>query len=72
VSASSGVNDTYRMYLVARRDGVDLNLASIGNDFNAPYKGPFNQGYMRCLFDYGYEKGHAGYRWQKVPPGYTQ
>src|SRR5262249_20840492 len=24
---SSGVNDTYRMYLLARRDGVDFNLA---------------------------------------------
>jgi hypothetical protein len=37
--ASSGVNDTYRMYLLAKRDGVDFNLASIGDDFDVPYKG---------------------------------
>jgi len=69
--ASSGVNDTYRMYLIARRDGVDFNLASIGDDFTDPYKGPFNPAYMQSLFDYGYAKGRAGYRWQKAPPGYA-
>jgi hypothetical protein len=70
--ASSGVNDTYRMYLVTRRDGVDFNLASIGADFTEPYTGLFNQAYMRSLFDYGHEKGRAGYAWQKAPPGYAQ
>src|SRR5581483_5570112 len=69
--ASSGVNDTYRMYLITRRDGVDFNLASIGNDFAVPYKGPFDKDYMQSLFFYGYEKGRAGYRWQKAPPGYA-
>ena len=69
---TSGVNDTYRMYLLTRRDGVDFNLASIGTDFTTPYKGPFEQSYMRSLFDYGFEKGRNGHTWQKVPPGYTQ
>jgi hypothetical protein len=68
---SSGVNDTYRMYLITRRDGVDFNLASIGDDFAVPYKGPFDKNYMQSLFSYGYEKGRAGYRWQKAPPGYA-
>lgn len=70
--ASSGVNDTYRMYLITRRDGVDFNLASIGDDFTVPYKGPFDQGYMNALFSYGFEKGRAGYPWQKTPPGYAR
>jgi len=69
--ASSGVNDTYRMYLIAKRDGVDFNLASIGDDFAVPYKGPFDQAYMQSLFAYGYERGRAGYHWQKLPPGYV-
>ena len=69
--ASSGVNDTYRMFLLARRDGVNFNLASIGDDFDVPYKGPFNQEYMQSLYDYGYRKGRAGYPWQKAPPGYV-
>ena len=71
MTMSSGVNDTYRMYLLARRDGVDFNLASIGEDFTVPYKGPFEPSYMQSLFAYGYEKGRTGYRWQKVPPGYS-
>ena len=70
--ASSGVNDTYRMYLTTQRDGVDFNLASIGDDFTVPYKGPFDTDYMRTLFDYGYRKGRAGYSWQKTPPGYAK
>jgi predicted patatin/cPLA2 family phospholipase len=69
---SSGVNDTYRMYLITRRDGVDFNLASIGDDFGVPYKGPFDRGYMNALFAYGFEKGRAGYPWQKTPPGYAR
>jgi Patatin-like phospholipase len=69
--ASSGVNDTYRMFLLARRDGVDFNLASINDDFDVPYKGPFDKGYMQTLFEYGYQKGRAGYPWQKAPPGYV-
>ena len=72
MTASSGVNDTYRMYLITRRDGVDFNLASIGDDFQTPYRGPFDRIYMQTLFAYGYEKGRAGYPWQKVPPGYTE
>jgi len=71
MTASSGVNDTYRMFLITRRDGVDFNLASIGDDFQTPYKGPFDPTYMQTLFAYGYEKGRAGYPWQKVPPGFT-
>jgi hypothetical protein len=71
MTTSSGVNDTYRMYLLARRDGVDFNLASIREDFTVPYKGPFDPSYMQSLFAYGYEKARAGYHWQKVPPGYT-
>ncbi len=71
MTMSSGVNDTYRMYTLARRDGVDFNLASIGEDFTVPYKGPFDPGYMQALFAYGFEKGRAGYPWKKVPPGYT-
>jgi Patatin-like phospholipase len=72
MTATSGVNDTYRMYLTTKRDGVGFNLAYIDSDFTLPYKGPFDQGYMRALFEYGYEKGKAGYHWHKTPPGYQE
>jgi hypothetical protein len=71
MTASSGVNDTYRMYLLAKRGGVDFNLASIGDGFDVPYKSPFDKEYMQSLFAYGYQKGRAGYPWQKAPPGYV-
>lgn len=67
--ASSGVNDTYRIYTTTKRDGVDFNLAYIEDDFGEPYVGPFNKTYMRKLFTHGYEKGRAGYVWHKTPPG---
>lgn len=70
MTATSGVNDTYRMFVTTKRDGVGFNLAYIASDFTVPYKGPFDQGYMRSLFEYGYDKGKAGYRWHKTPPGY--
>lgn len=72
MTATSGVNDTYRMYVTTKRDGVGFNLAYIDNDFTLPYKGPFDQGYMRALFEYGYDKGKAGYPWHKTPPGYQE
>jgi hypothetical protein len=72
MTATSGVNDTYRMYVTTKRDGVGFNLAYIDSDFTLPYKGPFDQGYMRALFEYGYEKGKAGYHWHKTPPGYQE
>jgi hypothetical protein len=56
------------MYLLAKRDGVDFNLASIGDDFDVPYKGPFDKEYMQTLSAGGYQKGRAGYPWQKAPP----
>jgi predicted acylesterase/phospholipase RssA len=69
--ASSGVNDMYRMYLTTQRDGVGYNLAFIGNDFNVPYPGMFDHGYMTALFEYGRAKGRAGVKWQKKPPGFA-
>jgi len=72
MTAASGVNDTYRIYLTTKRDNVDFNLAYIADDFGTPYTGPFDKEYMRKLFAYGYEKGKAGYRWYKTPPGYRE
>ncbi len=72
MTASSGVNDTYRMFLTSKRDGVDYNLAYIGDEFEQPYVGPFDKGYMRMLFDFGYQKGKEGYSWSKTPPGYSE
>jgi hypothetical protein len=64
----SGYEDALRIYATSRRDGVDYNLAFIGADFTVEHKVPFDQAYMRALFDYGYRQGRGGYRWHKAPP----
>jgi hypothetical protein len=65
---TSGANDTLRMHGNARLDGFDFNLAYIGADFTTELTEPFQQSYMRALFDYGYQRGRAGYNWAKEPP----
>jgi predicted acylesterase/phospholipase RssA len=66
--SSNGVGDMYRIYSIARRDGVEFNLSYIDGDFAEPYVGPFDQGYMRTLFNYGHARGKAGNVWKHVPP----
>ena len=65
MTMSSGINDTYRMYTLARRDGVDFNLASIGEDFTVPYKGPFDPGYMQVAFRLWVRKRPSGLSMEK-------
>jgi len=65
---TQGVGDLYRIFLLARRDGLDFNLAYIPSDFNARQKEIFDPEYMQNLFDLGYRMGKAGYPWTKVPP----
>ena len=40
---SNGVGDLYRIYTTTRRDGIDFNLALIGDDFKYPSSKPFDQ-----------------------------
>jgi predicted patatin/cPLA2 family phospholipase len=63
----SGSNDVLRIYFVTRRDGVDYNLAYIGDDFAAPRAGDFDEVYMNALFDYAYERARRGYSWRTSP-----
>ncbi|MBV8410097.1 MAG: patatin-like phospholipase family protein, partial [Alphaproteobacteria bacterium] len=66
--SASGVNDVIRIYNVTQRDGIDYNLAFIGRDFNETLPAPFDNRYMRALFDYAYRQARAGYPWAKRPP----
>jgi predicted patatin/cPLA2 family phospholipase len=72
MTASSGVNDLYRMYLTTKRDGVGFKLAFIEDQFRLPYKGPFDKDYMRALYEHGYLAGMGGYKWHTTPPGYQE
>lgn len=66
--SASGINDVLRIYNTTLRDNVEFNLAYIGRDFDRKLPEPFDQAYMRALFDYGYQKAIHGYDWAKKPP----
>ena len=66
---NQGIGDLYRIYSIARRDGIDFNLASIPPDFNDTSDEPFDQKYMIALFDRGYNLASQNYSWLKTPPG---
>jgi predicted acylesterase/phospholipase RssA len=64
----SGVNDVARMYLNTQRDGVAFHLAYISEGFTTPYERPFDQAYMRALYDYARARTLAGRIWEPRPP----
>jgi len=66
------VGDLDRMFMTARRDKMDFNLAYIPESFNEVAKEPFDPQYMRKLFDVGFELARNGYPWSKTPPGYVE
>ena len=65
-----GLGDIYRLYISSMRDGVDFNLVTIPDSFQAESKELFDPVYMSQLYDVGYSTGlHADTAWQKKPPG---
>jgi len=71
MTTASGFNDVLRIYSNTQRDGIGFNLAYIGTDFTEKLPQPFDPGYMRALFDYGYQRGRAGYDWAHKPPFFS-
>ena len=71
LTTNSGLGDIYRMYALAKRDGVRFRLAYIGDDFREAHPAAdFDHAYMVKLFDYGRAKGRDGYPWLSGPPGF--
>lgn len=66
---TQGIGDLYRLYLVAKRDGMSYHLAHVPDEFDEVPKEPFDKEYMRKLFDLGYKLAKSGYPWETAPPG---
>jgi hypothetical protein len=66
---TQGIGDISRIYLDARGDGLDFNLAYIPDNFDLKPKEAFDPAYMKQLFEIGYQLAKGGYPWQKEPPG---
>lgn len=67
---TQGIGDLYRIYLGARRDGMDYNMAFIPSDFQQMSKEEFDPEYMCELYHRGYQMAEKGYPWEKAPPGF--
>ena len=63
-----GFGDLTRMYVRAKADGIDFNLAAIPAEFSAPHPKPFDRAYMKALYEVGFSLGRIGYAWVKLPP----
>jgi predicted acylesterase/phospholipase RssA len=66
---NQGIGDLYRIYSIAKQNSIEFNLASVPSDFDIRTDEPFDQKYMKALFDRGYEMGKGGYPWVKSLPG---
>ncbi len=69
---TQAVGDLYRLYAIAKRDGIDYNVIDIPIEFKVESKSPFDNNYLRSLYKVGYEMGQAGVTWKKTPPGFVE
>jgi len=67
---TQAVGDLYRLYVIAKRDGIDYNVIDIPESFKVESKSPFDNEFMRSLYKTGYQMGRDGVQWKKAPPGY--
>jgi hypothetical protein len=65
---SQGVGDLYELYVFAKANGMDYNLAYIPGDFLDTSTQAFDPVYMGKLYDLGFRLAQAGYPWKKTPP----
>src|SRR5262245_30391393 len=63
LSRSQGAGDLMRLYLFAKRDGAEFNLAAVPFKFREKSSEPFDRRYMRALFDVGFRQARGGCRW---------
>lgn len=69
--STQGIGDLYQLYLLSLRDGLDYNVAWIPQSFTTRLDSPFEQSYMRKLYDVGRQTMLSGQAWHKFPPGYS-
>ncbi len=66
----AGTSDIYKIFAIAERDNIELNIISIPSSFTQEPEEPFDSDYMRKLFDVGFEHGLASDRWSPYPPDF--
>jgi predicted patatin/cPLA2 family phospholipase len=63
-----GFSDLQNIRDIVTADGVDFNCAYIGNDFVFSHAVRFDTGFLRRLYQYGYDQSVKGMAWKKTVP----
>ncbi len=66
----SGTGDLYKLFAMANRDGTDLEIVSIPQEFGMEANELWDPVYMKTLYDIGYQFGFDGNRWEDQPPDF--
>jgi predicted acylesterase/phospholipase RssA len=69
---TQAIGDLYRLYAIAKRDGIDYNYTDIPVEFTVEARSPFDTKYVSALYKKGYEMGLHGVGWKKAPPGFSR
>lgn len=67
----AGGGDIYKIYAVAARDEMKLNVLAIPKSFDLEASEPFDPVYMSALYKLGREIGVEGPKWSPTPPDFT-
>jgi predicted patatin/cPLA2 family phospholipase len=70
MTKQAALNDLYRIFTFAQRDGLSFNYTDIPDDFEMENDEPFDREEMKRLFDIGYEMSLSDDAWRKKPPGF--
>ncbi len=66
---ANAAGDLYRIYAMAKFEGIDFNLTYIPDDHVSKAKEAFDKEEMKSLFDLGFQAARSGTAWKKTPPG---
>lgn len=69
VLKNQSIGDLAKLYVMAQRDHLEYNLASLPDNFQMKKKELFDKTYMTALYKYAYHLGQRGYHWASTPPG---
>jgi predicted patatin/cPLA2 family phospholipase len=65
---SHQLGDIYRIFRMAKDDGVDFNVAAVPPSFNFRAREAFDKDYLVRLFEVGVAQGRTGGSWLHEPP----
>lgn len=63
-----GIGDLFRIYAVAKRDGISYHYTSIPTSFTMQSKSAFDKNYMGALFEAGRADALRSEPWHDAPP----